>query len=270
MTELTVMSFNIRYGDAPDAENAWPFRKDAVIAMLAEQRPALLGLQEAMGYQIDAIRNAFPQYGFIGRGHLTGNYSEEHTAILFDQQMLSPLQHDTFWYADTPKQPGSKNWGNDIPRTCNWVQLLWKNTKQTFRIYNSHWDHEQEALRERSAQQLLQQISRQVTTKDPVVVLGDFNCGESAPAFRKLLSNNDLALQDSYRLIHPNATGVGSFHQFTGSRIGEKVDAILVSPHWQVKAAEIISGKFLQRYPSDHFSVTATLSLIQSLSKGLD
>jgi endonuclease/exonuclease/phosphatase family metal-dependent hydrolase len=106
-----------------------------------------------------------------------------------------------------------------------------------------------------------------------VIVTGDFNAGEDNPAFRRLVADPEPGaanrpaagarprLRDTFRDLHPDATDVGTFNGFTGDRSGDKIDAVLASPDWQVLAAAIDRTERDGRYPSDHFPVTATLAL---------
>src|SRR5688572_19623664 len=65
---LTVISFNIRYGTAKDGDNEWRHRRTSVFDVLREQDADLIGLQEALDFQIDEILAAAPVYASIGVG----------------------------------------------------------------------------------------------------------------------------------------------------------------------------------------------------------
>ena len=95
---------------------------------------------------------------------------------------------------------------------------------------------------------------------EPTVVMGDFNVGPIGPA-RKPLS--DAGLRDSIVDLHPDQAQQGTFHAFTGKANSDKIDAILVSRQWKTLDAEIITTNNDGRYPSDHFPVTATLTLAE-------
>jgi len=100
-----------------------------------------------------------------------------------------------------------------------------------------------------------------------VIVSGDFNAGESNPAVRYLKGDLDLdgktpiPFVDSFRLLHPEATEVGTFHAFKGTRSGEKIDYIFVQPGAEVLETRILHDNVDGRYPSDHFPITARLVL---------
>src|SRR5690606_24082842 len=63
---LRVMSFNIRYGSARDGENAWPARRALAINVIRDFAPTVLGVQEALRFQLDEIGDALPGYTEVG------------------------------------------------------------------------------------------------------------------------------------------------------------------------------------------------------------
>jgi endonuclease/exonuclease/phosphatase family metal-dependent hydrolase len=275
---LKVMSFNIRYGTARDGDNAWELRRGAVIEVIEAFDAEVLGLQEALHFQLEELAAAMPRYQRIGVGRTDGVEAGEYAAILIDRSRLEVLAQGTFWFSDTPEVPGSTSWGNDIPRICTWARLRDRASGRAFWAYNVHWDHISQPSRERSAALLMQTIAQwaaggegpaAAAQREPVLVTGDFNAGETNPAFRRLLAGQEAALDalqapepallDTFRSLHPEARDVGTFNGFEGVTTGEKIDAILVSEGWEIIAAEIVRAAPQGRYPSDHFPVTATL-----------
>ncbi|HEX6643703.1 MAG TPA: endonuclease/exonuclease/phosphatase family protein, partial [Gemmatimonadales bacterium] len=180
---LRIMTFNIRYGTADDGADAWPHRRDLVIQVIRDGRPDLLGVQEALRFQLDELGAAIPGYGEIGVGRDDGRTKGEYAAFLYRKDRLEPLASGTHWFSDTPEVPGSTSWGNRITRIVTWARFRDRTTGRAFAAYNLHLDHESQPSRERSAEM----IARLVAAEDvPVVVLGDFNSGEANPAFRRL------------------------------------------------------------------------------------
>jgi len=115
---LNIMSFNIRRGTAKDGNNHWIFRRNRVSELLNHYRPDVLGLQEALDFQIAEIRTMLPGYDQAGKGNLGGSKGL-HTAIFYDAVRFVPSAEGTFWFSDTPDIPGSKGWGNIQSRTVN-------------------------------------------------------------------------------------------------------------------------------------------------------
>lgn len=262
---IAVMTFNIRYGTANDGENSWPNRSGLVIDVLREHAPGIVGVQEALRFQLDELRDALPRYAELGVGRDDGLESGEYTAILFDSSGFAVKESGTFWLSDTPDVPGSKTWGNRITRICTWARFSRLETGETFHIYNLHLDHESQPSRERSAELLVRRIATRGTS-GPVIVLGDFNAGEDNPAIRFLTGTSDqsqpnVRLRDTYRVLHPSPADVGTFNAFRGETSGDQIDWILVSHEWEVVEATIVRTNDGGRYPSDHFPVTASVRL---------
>src|SRR5688500_8012208 len=65
---LQVMSFNIRYGTAKDGDNHWSERREMLFEVIRERDADVVGLQEALAFQIDEIVAAVPGYAVIGVG----------------------------------------------------------------------------------------------------------------------------------------------------------------------------------------------------------
>ncbi len=251
---VRVMSFNIRYGTASDGEHRWPNRRSAVVATIRDHAPHVLGVQEALRFQLDELGAALPGHLELGVGRDDGISKGEYAALLVDTARLAPLTSGTFWLSDTPEVPGSMHWGNRITRIVTWARLLDRATGDTLRVYNAHWDHESQPSRERSAALMLTRIRADGRPSDGVLVLGDFNSDESNPAFRSLVARG-TGLKDTFRARHPSAKVVGTFNSFRGDSTAGKIDAVLVGPDWMVLDAGIDRRKWGAVWASDHFAV---------------
>jgi len=260
VADLRVMSFNIRYGSADDGTNSWPLRHGLVMDVVEEFEPDVLGLQEALRFQLDEIEAEYPHLGEVGVGRDDGETRGEYSAILYDRERLRLVEQGTFWLSDTPERIASTSWGNSITRICTWARFEDREAGGGFHVFNTHWDHRSQPSRERSALLILERI-REVVAGGPVLVLGDFNAGEGNPAFRTLVTDGELKLADSFRRLHPAQVQAGTFNGFEGTSDGEKIDALLFSPHWQVLEAEIVRDNRDGRYPSDHFPVSAVVAV---------
>jgi endonuclease/exonuclease/phosphatase family metal-dependent hydrolase len=265
---LTVMTFNIRYGTAEDGENHWDKRRDLLFQVIRDEGADVVGMQEALREQITQIVDAVPAYAFVGVGRDDGREAGEYSAILYRTARLTPLDSGTFWFSDTPEQPGSTSWGNRITRICTWSRFR-DAAGGSFYVFNLHLDHESQPSRERSVQLLAERIRSRAVPSDPVIVTGDFNVDEQNPAIRWLLGDDralpgagprGIDLVDTFRARHPDARGVGTFTGFAFGRIDErKIDYVLTDRQFTPREARIVQTSRAGRYPSDHFPVVATI-----------
>jgi endonuclease/exonuclease/phosphatase family metal-dependent hydrolase len=270
--ELRVMTFNIRYGTADDGDNAWDRRKDMVCDVLRRHEPDIIGLQEALRFQIDYIRAELPKYGEIGVAREDGIIKGEYSCILYRTDRFGVGESGTFWFSDTPEIPGSNTWGNACVRICSWARLIETKTGKAFYAFNLHLDHVSQPSREKSAVLLAERIKNR-RYKEPYVITGDFNSGENNPVIKYLkgqiaIEGSDgssaktpVPMIDTFRLLHPDVKDVRTAHEFKGTRQGNKIDYIFVPQGTKVLEAEILYDNVNGHYPSDHFPVMARFRL---------
>lgn len=261
---INVMSFNIRYGLAKDGDNSWQFRKGMVMEVIESHEPELLGLQEAMRFQLDAICERFAEYGSVGIGRDPGGEGE-YAAILYRKDRFDIQQAGTFWLSETPDQP-STHWGNKHLRICTWVRLLDRRSGKFIYFYNTHYDHQSQPARENSSILLAESIKSRKHA-DPVIVTGDFNADESNPAIAYLKGKSSegkmspIRLRDSFRILHPDEVQVGTFNGFKGEMDRGKIDYVFVDECIQVLGADIVRDNKNGFYPSDHYPVKARIQV---------
>ncbi len=264
--ELSVMSFNIRYGTANDGENRWETRREMVCDLIRRHDCDVVGLQEALRFQIDEIRQALPQYAEIGVGRDDGKTKGEYSNILYRTDRLSVAASDTFWLSDTPEVVASTSWGNSITRICTWARFIHKASGKAFYHFNTHLDHQSQPAREKGVMLIDRRIAKRAYP-EPVILTGDFNASESNPAIRYVKGDKQASakpvvrLVDTFRVLHPEATVVGTFNGFKGERSGAKIDYVFALPGVNVLEAKIIFDMPDGRCPSDHYPVMARLEL---------
>lgn len=263
--ELRLMTFNIRTGKAKDGEHHWRYRSRYVVQLLSESAPDVLGLQEALDFQVDKIAVGLPEYAVISAGRLDGKAAGEACSIFYRKDRFRALDSGTFWFSDTPAEPGSMHWGNKYARICTWVQLFDQNTDTAFYVYNVHLDHQSQPSREKSVRLLARQIASRTGGK-ACIIMGDFNVELTNPAMQYLqkigFDHPAPLLADSWQLAHPSEVPIGTYHGFTGVPASPKIDHILVTDRIRVLEADIHQRHFDGVYPSDHFPVSAVVQII--------
>jgi endonuclease/exonuclease/phosphatase family metal-dependent hydrolase len=267
--ELRLMTFNVRY-ESPDDLNAraWRNRIPGVVRMIRREGPDCIGVQEAEHGQVADMWASLPDYEFFGVGRADGLRGGEYAGIFYrrDRFRLDPADCGTFWLSDTPEVPGSRSWGNEIPRTAAWVRLIDLATGRGFYVYNTHWDHRNQPSRERASVLMTARIDARKRADEPVAVIGDFNSTETNPGLihltgrRARLAGEERVwtggLLDTYQALRAGEADRRTLHLWSGSREGSlKVDHILVSRGAQVMEVAIIAED--QPVVSDHFPVVA-------------
>lgn len=262
---VKAMTFNIRYSAADDGPNRWPQRREMVLRVIEQFAGDFVGVQEALPDQVEFLRRNLPQYSLIVRSRLPDADRGEAVPILYLRRrwQLDRRRQGTFWLSDTPEVPGSRSWGNSIPRIVTWGRFLEREAGRGVYVYNVHFDHASEPSRRRSAELLAERIASRARP-DPVVVTGDFNAGERSFPIRYLKAighQPPVRLVDSFRVLRPGEGAVGTFGGFRGAKEGEKIDYVFTLPGARVIDAKIVHFNRDGRYPSDHYPVTAEMEL---------
>jgi endonuclease/exonuclease/phosphatase family metal-dependent hydrolase len=257
---LRVATLNIRNGRAADGRHAWPLRRDAAAAAVRRLRADVVGLQEACGFQQRDLSRRLPGYAACGAGRDDGRERGERCTVLYETQRLGLERTVTRWFSDTPDLPGSVSWGAPPPRiaTLAWFRE-WpaeggeaSRRPARFAVANVHWDGASAEARLRSAEALLEWID----DGSPWIVLGDLNATADDPAVRRLLA---AGLRDPLGRHGAGGPGAGTHHHWDGRTDWTRIDFVLVSPEWRVRAAAVIQDRVGGRLPSDHWPVLAAL-----------
>ena len=171
-TSLSVISYNIRMGEADDGGNSWEHRRPATIEMLRDLHPDIFGVQEAFGFQIDYITDNLPEYVSLGVGRDDGGDSGEHMSIFYDSETVSLVDWGTFWLSETPGTP-SKGWDAAYPRTATWA--LMEKDGRRFYYVNTHLDHIGKEAQKNGLALIVDRIADINPEGIPMVLTGDFN-----------------------------------------------------------------------------------------------
>lgn len=255
---LRVMTYNLRYAsDKPP--NSWPERRPAAKAMLDELACDLIGTQEGLYPQLKDIAADQPAFDWIGLGRAGGSH-DEFMAVFFRRERLEPLEYDHYWLSDTPEVIGSRSWGNTVRRMATWVRFRDRMDGGEFYFVNTHFDHQVQASREKSAELALSRV-RQWNTDLPVLLVGDFNAAAGKNRCYDVLVR-DEAFLDAWSTARSRGPLVGTFHDYRGPQAdGERIDWILHRGGVTVEHSEIVTFSSNGQYPSDHFPVYADLTL---------
>ena len=155
---INVMTFNIRYSTASDSLNAWAFRKDKVSSQILFHEADIVGVQEALHGQVMDLQKDLPGFKFVGVGRTDGKRDGEYSALFYNSKRFQLIASETFWLSEQPAVPGSKSWDAAITRIVTWAKLKDLETKKTFFVFNTHFDHIGKVARRESAGMLLKKI----------------------------------------------------------------------------------------------------------------
>ena len=263
--DVRVMTFNVRYGKAPDGENRWELRRELLADTIKSFDPDLLGTQETLDFQRDFLVQKLTNYAAWGVGRDDGGEAGEMALLLYRKSRYERIDGGHFWLSETPEKAGSKSWDSSLPRIVSWVKLrdLSRSDAPPLLFLNTHFDHRGERARAEAARLIRRRLT-ELGAGAQIVLTGDFNADQGAEPYQLLFAVQDGVsgpLADAFRMLHPvPRADEGTFNGFRAdSTTGPRIDWIGVSRHWKVIDAHIDHTVRDGHTPSDHFPVCVTL-----------
>ncbi len=252
--QISVMSYNIRYGTAGDGTNSWRYRAGAVLEMIEDQAPDVIGMQEALLDQLQLLGEFGKGYAWVGVGRDDGRKAGEIMAIFYNKKRIAVQKWGTFWLSETPDKP-SLGWDAACRRTATWAILKDKKSGRKFLMVNTHLDHIGQQAREKGAALILEKIAALNKQGIPVVLTGDMNSVSADPA----LQGFEATLLNT-RAHAVSADQGGTFHDWGKIRNPDPIDHIYYRGFSTCTRLEVVRKTYDGRaFVSDHYPIKATL-----------
>ena len=254
-SELKVMSYNIRLATPKDGTNAWMYRCGATLEMIEDQKPDVIGVQEALADQVRFVDEFTTNYDYVGVGRTDGKSKGEHMAIYWNKKTVKMLKWGTFWLSETPDTP-SKGFGANYSRNATWGIFKHKPSGVTFYYINTHLDH-QVANAQIEGMKLISQHFEKYRGVYPLFLTGDLN-----------IKANNVALDviESYMYNAREAAPASStdFNTTYNGYVKNKdsiIDHIYCNREQYVVRYHTINEDYGVNFVSDHYPIYAIIKL---------
>ena len=252
--EIKVMSYNIRLGSGEDGTNSWRFRAPLTIEMLEDQAPDIFGVQEALDYQVQFIKEYTKEYDCVGVGREDGKKEGEHMSIFWNKNTIKLLKWGTFWLSETPNKP-SMGWDAACYRTATWALMKDKRTGKKFYFVNTHLDHVGKEAQKNGLALIVDKIAEINPDGLPMVLTGDFNVKPNDPSLKDL----DARMKCTRKV----AAKTDNHHTYNGWGKASKdsvIDYIYFSGFSACSEYQTITKKYSGRtFVSDHYPIISRL-----------
>lgn len=266
--EIRVLSANVRVALHEDDLKGvgWEDRKDIVMKVIKRQNPDIICLQEVIEVQNIAFKQYFKNFQILGyEGPEMDVYKDQDyhqiakNPILYNKKKYELIAAGQYWLSDKPLLGGSKSWQTSRARNVNWIRLKEKRSGKQFRVLNTHLDHRSQEAQLSQVKMILEE-ARQYQEDFPQILAGDFN----ADSKNETIKNIKMEWKDSYHFVNPNLKPEHTYHAFEGVNAKSekgKIDFIFTRGTVFPTEATIIKDCINERYPSDHYFITATMHL---------
>ena len=282
--ELYIGQYNIRNANPKDAAegNGWERRCPVVCDIIRAESFDIFGSQEVLHSQLEDMRNALPQYDYVGVGRNDGKTAGEYAPIFYKKDRIRCLQSGTFWLSETPDVVASVGWDAKYTRICTWGQFKDRRTGKKFWMFNLHMDHRGIEARKQSALLVMERI-KVMCGKQPYILLGDFNVDQFNPIYPMMMESGLFV--DCHDAAAVRFAPTGSMNYFKiDFKTDSRIDHVLVSKQFDVLDYTVLTYSYWseeeptaealeaikageegvvvhkQRLPSDHYPIGIHLS----------
>jgi endonuclease/exonuclease/phosphatase family metal-dependent hydrolase len=252
---MQIMTFNLRFDNERDGKNAWSYRRDLLIEVIAQSSPAVLGTQEGMQRQLAYLQEHLPHYRMQAHGRVWDDTCQYPT-LFYRQEQFRLLEAGEFWLSKTPSVHRSKDWDSAFPRMMNFGLMEDLVNRVSFWIAVAHLDHVGHEARLEQAKILAEWFGER---PGPRILMGDFNDVPDS-AVHGVLTSPEMGLRDAWQvLLRGEDEASMTHHDFHGVPQQCRMDWILVSQEFQVLDAVVVRAHREGQYPSDHFPYAVEL-----------
>ncbi len=254
---FNLLSYNVRYNNPNDGENAWPNRYRNVTGLIQFHKAAIVCTQEVLHGQLQDMLNELTGWKYVGVGRDDGKQAGEYSAILYNARLFGVEEHGTFWLNETLEKP-TTGWDAVCIRICTWAKMKRKADGQKFYLFNTHFDHEGKQSQQESARLIVKKIKELAHGKLPVLLTGDFNITPE----NKAIANLKKQLNDSREITRlPPYGPEGTYNAFDFNHpLDSRIDYVFVNRNVKVLRYGVLSDSKNRRYYSDHLPVLVEVS----------
>ena len=262
---FTVLTFNVLCSFCDTANyDPWSDRVGDIADIVARHDPDVFGLQELFtADEVQQVAAAVPGYGTVYFHDPARQYLIDYpdATVFYRQSVFDLRESGQYWLSATPDQPWSSGWNpnGQFWRLVSWARLLHKPSGREIYFSTTHVDNNH-PNQDNSAAVILQYSGAQAAAL-PVIVVGDFNSKPDTTAYAALVNGG---LAEAYPLALTHEV-VHNQPQEPAYDAAQRIDHVFLagpSP-WHVSRWRVDLYRYgpQQRYPSDHFAISAQLSL---------
>lgn len=260
--EIKVMSFNVRLNTADDYTNAWPYRKDAAIEMIEDQKPTVIGFQEAKYsdqwlYIQTMMSDKYEGYGVDRDNGADEPKNGETMGILYDKSKVKKIDGGTFWLSTTPEKV-SKSWNSACNRTATWGIFEHIATGKKFCYINTHLDHKSAEAQKEGMKLIINKFKEYNPDGYVQFLTGDFNIkigDEKLDALKGYM--------DDTRLVAPeDKTDKDRTYNNWKTSGGSIIDYVYCTTGMEVVEYHTVDENYgSAEYISDHYPIYAIIKM---------
>lgn len=253
------MTFNLRFDNDRDGDDAWPHRRELVAGVIERHAPDLLGTQEGLAGMLDWLAERLaPAYRLHRPAERVIDATSQYPSLFYRPEAFELLAGGDRWLSDTPGVHLSKEPDSAFARMMSWARLRQVAAGRELTAVVTHLDHVGRDARHAQAKRVAAFADE---AGEAVVVCGDFNDRPGSRTHGILVRHGGLV--DTWTSLGlADSEAHHTAHSFDGQPRKGRLDWILVGESLRAADARILDDHDGDRWPSDHFPVQAELEWV--------
>lgn len=260
--EIKIMSFNVRTQNSTDGEYNWPNRKEACVALIKDQKPAIIGFQEAQYepqwlYLKEQLADEYDGWGVNRDSGKESGYGET-MGILYNRSLVRKIDGGTFWLSETP-DTCSRGWDAACNRTATWGIFEHIATGKKFYYINTHLDHEGKEAQEKGMALIASYFDKYDSAEYAKFFTGDLNIQADSPYLDVL---DGKMINTRYAASASHSDGHATFNGYTSDHRRTVIDHIYCTLGMKVPEYHTITERYGDiKFVSDHYPIYAIVKM---------
>ena len=249
--KITVVSFNIRYGDDPNGHSI-PERAPRLDQLVTPLNADVIGFQEYTPPWETEIKKYFGEKYEIFNKYRAQS-SLESTPVLWKKDKFQCIKSGYFWLSDTPETE-SKGWDESgCYRICTYTVLKDRTSGKMFNFINTHFGFGEKC--QTDSAKLIYEYSKEISDY-PTFITGDFNMTPQSAGYKEMTRHftdvNSVTLKDFSDTFHGYNPKIERNAHIDYCFTDETVKPIDLT---------VIDGDIDGKFPSDHFGLFVELKI---------
>ena len=251
---IKMMSYNLRCISPTDwGKKGWFYRADLIIDDIAEEKPGIIGFQEATKWHYSYLVDSLKGYDSVIT-YRDDAFNSEGCPIFYNTELYTLVDKGSFWLSETPEVM-SKSWGAQYNRVCSYVILTDKASGEDFVVFNTHLSHVSDEARINGIKVVLDKIAEFGSL--PAVIMGDFNALEGSVTYNSVTEN----FLDAKKVAEKTSDS-HTYQNWGNPEKFQRIDYFMVSKTgFKINSYDVLSGVHDGVYSSDHCPIVLEVEI---------
>lgn len=251
---IKIMSCNLRCISPTDfGKKNWFYRADLIVEDIADEKPGIIGFQEATKWQYAYLTETLTDYDSVIT-YRDEAFNSEGCPVFYNKKLYKLVDKGSFWLSETPDIM-SKSWGAQFNRVCSYVILTDNATGKDFVVFNTHLSHVSDEARINGINVVLDKIAEFGSL--PSVIMGDFNAKEGSETYIKVTENFSDARYET-----ENTSDSYTYQGWGDPEKSKRIDYFMISKKgFAVERYGVVSGVHDGTHSSDHCPIVLEVKL---------